>query len=259
MMCCETFTHVVAQSLPSPIGHIEGRIGEDEVGLEVRKSAAMEAALVVPGDLGVNALHSKVHLRQPIGGVIDLLAIDGNVAKAAAMLGNELLRLHEHAARAAAGVLGPPLEGLAHLDQRPHHATRRQKLAAPLALVGCERREAVLIHPAEQIAGPVELIVDANVGEQVDELAQHHLVERRPRLALRQRALELGVGRHVLDGFHGVIDQLTDLGPFRVRLQILLARLRRHPEDVGGELLVGILDVGILVQRQLFALGFERL
>src|SRR5690606_11811088 len=84
-------SHVVAQPLTAPIGNVKGRIGEDEIRLEIGEGVTMEAALVVPGDFGVDALHGKVHLRQPVSGVIDLLAIDGNVAVTPAVLGNELL------------------------------------------------------------------------------------------------------------------------------------------------------------------------
>ena len=65
----------------------------------------------------------------------------------------ELLGLHEHAARPAARVVDPPVSRLQHLDEHPHHAGRRVELAAPLALGRGELLQEVLVHLAEQVAG----------------------------------------------------------------------------------------------------------
>ena len=88
---------ILAQALAAPVGDVEGGIGEDEVGLQVREGVLVEAALVVPADVGVDAPHGKVHPGQPPGGVVALLAVDGDVADAPAMLGDELFGLDEHA------------------------------------------------------------------------------------------------------------------------------------------------------------------
>ena len=61
---------------------------------------------------------------------------------------DELLALHEHAARAAAGVVDAALVGRQHLDQHPDHAAGRVELAALLALGAGELGEEVLVDPA---------------------------------------------------------------------------------------------------------------
>ena len=97
--------HVVAQAVAAPVGDIEGRVGEDVVGLEVAQFVLVEAALVVPSNVGVDPAHSQVHLGQSPRGVVRLLPVNCNVAYAAAVLLHELFRLNEHSARAAAGVV----------------------------------------------------------------------------------------------------------------------------------------------------------
>lgn len=56
------------------------------------------------------------------------------VTVAGAMGLDELSRLHEHAAGAAAGVEDAALLRSEHLDQHPDDRPRRAELAAPLAL-----------------------------------------------------------------------------------------------------------------------------
>src|SRR5687767_6188604 len=105
----------------------------------------MEAALVVPADIGIDTLYGKVHLGETPCGVIDFLPVDGDVVPPSAMLLDELLRLHEHAARAAAGVVDAPLVWLQKFDQRAHHRAGREELATALALRTGEAREKVLV------------------------------------------------------------------------------------------------------------------
>ena len=68
---------VVAQALAAPVADVEGRIGEDEVGLEVGVAVVVEGVAV--GDLAVDAADGEVHLGQPPGGVVRLLAVDADV------------------------------------------------------------------------------------------------------------------------------------------------------------------------------------
>jgi hypothetical protein len=65
---------VAAQALAAPVGDVEGWVGEDEVGLQVRVAIVMKC--VAMGDLPVDAPDGEVHLGQPPGGVVRLLAID---------------------------------------------------------------------------------------------------------------------------------------------------------------------------------------
>ncbi len=63
---------------------------------------------------------ARFHLAPPPGGVVTFLPVDRDVAQTAAVGLDELLRLHEHAARSAAGIIDPAFVGLQHLD---HSAT----------------------------------------------------------------------------------------------------------------------------------------
>ena len=65
---------VLAQTLAAPIAHVERRIGEDEVGLQVRVAVVVEGVAV--RDLPLDAADGEVHLRQPPGGVVRFLAVD---------------------------------------------------------------------------------------------------------------------------------------------------------------------------------------
>src|SRR5690625_1910510 len=124
---------VFAQAVTAPVGDIKRRVGENVIEAQVTQLVLVEAALVVPADIGVDASHGKVHLGQAPGGVVALLAIDGDVADAPAMLQHEFLALHEHAATAAAGVVDAALIGLEHLHQYLYHRARGVELAAALA------------------------------------------------------------------------------------------------------------------------------
>ena len=76
----------------------------------------------MPAMLRVDAADGEVHLGQAPRGGVGLLAVDGDVAELAAVGFDELLALHEHAARAAAGVVDAALVRLEHLDQHAHDA-----------------------------------------------------------------------------------------------------------------------------------------
>src|SRR5438045_1396399 len=77
---------------------------------------------VAVGDLRVDAADGEVHLGQPPGGVVGLLTVDGDVADLSAVGFDKLLALHEHAARAAAGIIDAAFIRRQHLDQQPYHA-----------------------------------------------------------------------------------------------------------------------------------------
>ena len=137
------------QALAAPVADVERRVGEDEVGLEVGVPVVVEGVAV--GDLAVDAADGEVHLGQPPGGVVRLLAVDGDVAdacrRAASTNSSDCTNMP---AGAAAGVVDAALVGLEHLDQQLDHAARRVELAALLALGAGELREEVLVDAAEE-------------------------------------------------------------------------------------------------------------
>ncbi|MEA3220284.1 MAG: hypothetical protein OZX49_01390 [Immundisolibacter sp.] len=208
-------------------------------------------------DLCVDAADGEVHLGQPPGGVVGLLAVDGDVAEPAGVGLDELLALHEHAARAAAGVVDAALVWSEHLDQHAHHVRGRVELAAALALGAGEAGEKVLVHAAEGVPGAVGRAAERDVADQVDDLAQTRFVQAGAGVVLGQHALERGVV--ALDGGHGVVHQRADGRLRGVGLQVRPARLLRHPEDAGGTVLVRVFRVGALgfLRFELGVLGLE--
>jgi hypothetical protein len=64
--------------------------------LEVGVAVSVDRVTV--GDVGVDASDREVHLRKAPSGVVRLLAVDGDLADPAAVILDELLGLHEHAA-----------------------------------------------------------------------------------------------------------------------------------------------------------------
>jgi hypothetical protein len=108
---------VVLEQLAAPVAVVEGRVGQHVVGLEVGVPVVVEGVAV--RDLRVDAADGEVHLGEPPGGVVGLLAVDGDVAELAGVGLDELLALHEHAARAAARVVD------AALVRREHSTSTR--------------------------------------------------------------------------------------------------------------------------------------
>ena len=64
---------------------LKGGLARMKSNAQVRQFVLVEAALVVPADVGVDAAHGEVHLAQPPGGVVALLPVDGDVAEPAAV------------------------------------------------------------------------------------------------------------------------------------------------------------------------------
>ena len=118
----------------------------------------MEGVVGAVAEVGVDAADGEVHLRQPPGGGDELLAVDRDVVALAAVGGDELGRLHEHAARAAARVVDAALVRLQHLDEQPDDRAGRVELAGVAALGGGELAEEVLVDPAEHVVGAVVVV-----------------------------------------------------------------------------------------------------
>ena len=77
---------------------------------------------------------------------------------------------------------------------------------------------------------------------QINELPQPMLVEGRAGVVLGEDALEARVV--ALDGDHGVVHVLADLGELGLALEMTPAGLGRNPEDVLGAVFVRVLGVG---------------
>ena len=81
-----------------PVLDVEWRVGQDHVGLEVRVQVAGKSVAPRRAQVAEDAMDGQVHLRHPPGALVQLLAVDGDVAGRAVVRLQELLGLHEHAA-----------------------------------------------------------------------------------------------------------------------------------------------------------------
>src|SRR5262245_59240057 len=116
---------------------------------------------------------------------------------------------------------------------------RRVELTALLALGTGELREEIFVDPPQDVFGSRLRVTEADVTDQVDELAEALLVEARASEVLRQHPLQ---GRVVaLDRCHRVIDKTADGRLWCLGLEITPARFGRYPEDVDRTVLVRIL------------------
>ena len=206
-----------------------------------------EGVGVFLADVGLDAAEGQIHDGQTTRGGVALLAVDGNVAELAAVRFDEFLRLHEHAAGAAGGVVDAAFVRREHLDEAAHHAGRRVELAAVPAFGAGETSEEIFVHASEQIDRAMGLFAFARCGEldggdDVDQFAQALLVERGARVVLGQHAFEARIV--AFDGDHGVVHEFADGGLFGIGLEVRPARFGGHPEDVLGLVFVRVFGIG---------------
>ncbi len=72
--------HVVV--LAEPVADVEGKVGEDVVGLEVGVEVVAEGVGACLADIALDAADGEVHEGELPGGGVALLAVDGDVAGA---------------------------------------------------------------------------------------------------------------------------------------------------------------------------------
>src|SRR6059036_1687816 len=121
-----------------PVGVVEGRIGEDEVGAEIGMEIASEGVGLLFAEIGFDAADGEVHHGETTRGGVALLTVDADVAKPAAVGFDEFFRLHEHAAGTAAGIVNAAFVRSEHLDEKSHNALRGVELTAFLAFGASE-------------------------------------------------------------------------------------------------------------------------
>ena len=102
------------------------------VGLEVGVLVLEEGIGGDFAELGREPAHGEVHLGQLVGGGGELLPVNRDVFLAAVVAFDKLERLHEHAARAAAGVVDLAFVGLDHFGDEIDDALRGVELAPSL-------------------------------------------------------------------------------------------------------------------------------
>src|SRR5437870_13577497 len=171
-----------------PVGVVEGRIGEDEVYSEIGMEIAPKGVGLLFAEISFDAADGEVHHGEAARSGVALLAVDADVAELAAMGFDEFFRLHEHAARTAAGIVNPAFVGSEHLDEESHDALRGVELAAFLALGARELTQEIFVDTTEDIFRSTHFVAHADGADEVDELAESVLVERRTRVFFRQNA-----------------------------------------------------------------------
>ena len=243
--------NVVLELVRAPAREVEGRVGHDIIGPQGGVQVVQEGVGSVLAQVRFDASDGKVHLGQLPGGGVGVLAVHRDVVDVAAVVLDELGRLYEHPAAAAAGVVDAPAEGLQHLHQGAHHTGRREELAAALALLLGKHRQAVFIGAAKDVlfAAAVDHL---DVGEQVHHVPQAALVQLGTGKIFRQDVLQAGV--LLLDGPHSVVDHQTDLGAVGFGGDLLPPRPLRDVEDPLGEVLVLVVFKAVTLGHQLFVL-----
>jgi len=234
-----------------------------------------EGALIVPPDIrAVDPADGEVHFGEAPGGLVGLLTVDGDhvgrvnrdtVAVAflliVVLVGlDELLALHEHTARPAAGVEDPAFIGFEHLHEELDDAPGRVELATLLPFGKGELPEEILIDLSEDVLALCLVSPQSYGADEVDKTTEACPVEVLPGIDLGKDPLQGRVP--VLDGLHGLINVPADIHLLAV-LEKDLCLLRvvgdplppgdgRYEEHPLGGILVGVLGIGPLV----FALAF---
>ena len=119
---------------------------------------------------------------------------------------NEVCGLDEHAARATRRVENPTMVGFEDLDDQLHDRGWREKLTTLGALGEGELTEEVLVDEPE----PVALDRLRQLPQHPEEFDQDLAFDGR--VVMRKYAVEPRIVR--LDGFHGVVDGLAEIGSF---------------------------------------------
>lgn len=213
----------------APVLQVEGGIGHDVVGLEVGVLILEEGIGGDVPEVGGEPAHGEVHLGQLVGGGGEFLPVDGDVLFAAVVAFDKLDRLHEHAARAAAGVVDLAFVGLDHFGDEIDDALGGVELAPELALGGGEFAEEVFIDPAD---GVLFLVLDGvDVVDGIDEGGELAAIEPEAgEVVVGQGALERGIA--LLDVGEGGVDLEGDVALLGLLLDVGPAGRLRQVEDI---------------------------
>ena len=117
-------TDIVCQTTGSPVFHIEGRIGHDEVELLGGVLVITETVTPTVAKVCLQTADGKVHVCHLPGVGVELLTIDGDIAQVTLMLLNELGTLHKHTARTTGRVIDAAFKGLKHFYDGTDNAGR---------------------------------------------------------------------------------------------------------------------------------------
>ena len=143
---------------------------------------------------------------------------------------DELGGLDEHAARAAGGVVDAAVEGFDDLDDQLDDGGGGEELAAFLPFGHGELAEEVFVDPAEGVA----FDIDGDVVEGAEEADEGGVVDAA--VVLREGAAQVFVV--FLDGAHGVVDRLAEVGGFGEVQEGVVAGGIAQVEDAFGLVVV---------------------
>ncbi len=169
---------------------------------------------VALADVAGEAVDRQVHVAEAHGLGDALLAVDRDFVVWVLLVVPCTKRgaLDEHAAGAAGRIEDAPVERLDHLHDQLDERGRREELAALLPLGHGELAQKILVDLAEGVA----LDVHRDRGEHLEQGDQRVVVQ--PVVGLGQHVAQVLVLR--LDGAHGVVDGLADVGALRQREQL---------------------------------------
>ena len=229
---------VTVQAGVPPVADVEGRVGQAIVGPQVGVLVAGEGVGWLFAQVVVHAPNHQVHGRQAPGGGVGFLAVDGHIAQFAAVVFDELFRLHKHTARSAARVVNLAFAGREHGHQCFNNAGGRVELPAPLAFGAGKHTEEIFVHLTQDVAGLRWVVTKADGGNQVDQLAQLAVWQLGAGKAFVEDAFELGVIQ--LDHGQRVVNALANVGLGCGGAQGFPARTFWHPEDVFAGVVVAV-------------------
>ncbi len=217
---------IVPQQVATPVAVVEGRIGNYVIGFQVLVCIVEKAAFIVPLHIAaVDSTDGQVHLCQPPGGLVALLAVNGDIVgrvegvvrlEAAftfimiLMMKDEFLTLHKHATAATARVEYSAFVRLKHFNQKFYDAGRCIELPAFFSFCHGKLSKEVFVHPTQNVFALCFLCSQGGGANQVDQSAQTGFIQLFLGKYLWQYATQGGIV--LFNGIHGVIHILADGG-----------------------------------------------
>ncbi len=179
--------HVIFQLGMPPVLDIEGRIGHDVIGPQVRVLVIQEAVGVLLAEVKIDAPDGHVHCGQLPGGGVALLAVDGDmlflfgclVVFFVGMGFDELVIGDKEATGAHGRIIDTAVVGFEHFDNQGDDAFGRVILAALFAFGQGELAKKVFVDMAENVFA-VQIkrmaikfgLAEAGIGEFVDQFRE---------------------------------------------------------------------------------------
>ena len=183
-----------------PITIVKRRIRQNEIRLKVFVEITPKSVGIFRTKITVDAAKGEVHSCQTPRCGIGLLSIDRDVANSASMYFHDSFALDEHSPGATAWIIYSPMKWLQDFNQELNNVLWRVELSSTLPFSLGKSAEEVFVYPAQDVFRAVFAVAKADRADQVDQLTEPLLIERRSGVLLRQHAFEPGIV--ALDGDH---------------------------------------------------------